>query len=78
MDRDSDKKPEMIEKFEEIFKVFDRLDNPKDSPHLKKYKKGVNCDTSFKYKLDDAGIETMNLGIDNFKKTVSFVLAFNP
>jgi hypothetical protein len=38
---------------------------------------GINCDTSFKYFLDNDGLEVANMGLENFRSTASLVLAFN-
>ena len=49
LDRDADNKADMILKYEEIFKVFERLDSTDTCPYVEDFCQGANCDTSFKY-----------------------------
>lgn len=78
LDRSATTKPEMVEKYDNIFKIFDRLDNFSECPLLENYTSGVNCDTSFKYKLDDQGREAAGDGMKDFEMCVALMLAFNP
>ena len=57
--------------------MFNRLDDYEASPLISDYVHGKDLDTSFKYILNDQGIETMEKGIKSLKDAAELVMAFN-
>lgn len=79
LDRSPKTKPEMIAKYMEIKQRIETFDDPAICPVVENYLAGVNCDTSFKYFINNAkGRSTTERGINNFFLCVNYVLAFNP
>ena len=69
----------MIRKYEKILKIFDDLDNKDICPPVEMgYAPCKKCDTKFTYPLDEDGRQTIKHALDNFQKTIAYVLAFNP
>jgi len=60
------------------FEVFDRLDNEQESPALKNYKPNENCDTKFRYLLDEKSLEVAKQGIEDLYNSLPFTLIFIP
>lgn len=67
----------MIKKYEEVFTIFDKLDDHEVLPPMDDFEAGAHCYTSFKYKLDQVGFGVAETGLKDFLNTVSLVLAFN-
>ena len=66
----------MIKSYEKTFEIFDDLSDLKKCPP-QNYKEGLNCDTSFRYQLDNAGKKVAQVGMTDFRKSVALMLAFN-
>ena len=65
--------------FAALTSVFDTLDNKTLSPFLKTYTLHANCDTRFRYLLQDESSKNVaKVGLEDFKKSLPYVFAFIP
>ncbi len=60
------------------FEVFDRLDNDAESPALENYTKNQECDTKFRYLLDEKSLEIAKKGIEDLYASLPYTLVFLP
>ncbi len=60
------------------FEVFYRLDNETESQEIKNYEKNKNCDTKFRYLLDEKSLEIAKKGIEDLYCSLPFTLVFLP
>lgn len=67
----------MLSKYRNLFDIFRRLDDEEECPIIENYVSGINCDTSFKYPIDDAGKLVLNEGIKDLNVSVLLMLIFN-
>lgn len=56
----------MIKNFRNIIDKLQNFDNPEICPIVSNYVPAMNCDTIFKYILDDKGRKTADIGLNNF------------
>lgn len=78
LDRSATNLNEMIKNVEDAFSIFEKLDNDVLYPPLANYQQNQNCDTSFRYVLDNAGFEIAKVGIKDLQNAIAYALAFIP
>jgi hypothetical protein len=79
LDRSSEEKDVIIQKYKAAFTRLKSFDDEEVCPTVDNFIPGVNCDSSFRYILEDErGQKTAARGIANFYKCISHVLTFNP
>lgn len=76
LDRSAINLNEMIKNVEDAFSIFEKLDNDVLYPPLANYQQNQNCDTSFRYALDNAGFEVAKVGIQDLQNAIAYALAF--
>jgi len=78
LDRSSEEKDEIIQRYKAAFTRLKSFDDEKICPTVDNFIPGQNCDSSFKYILEDErGQKTAARGISNFYRCISHVLTFN-
>lgn len=78
LDRSATNLDEMIQKVDDAFSIFEEIDNDSVYPPLANYQQNQNCDTSFRYVLDNAGLKVAEAGIQDLQNAIAYVLAFIP
>ena len=78
LNREGKTPEEMIRNVEETFCVFDDLDDEKKCPFLKDYKGGINCDTKFRYELNEEGRKVAELGLKDLNNSIFMTMSFLP
>jgi hypothetical protein len=78
LDRSATNLDEMIQKVDDAFSIFEEIDNDSVYPPLANYQQNQNCDTSFRYVLDNAGLKVAEAGIQDLQNAIAYALAFIP
>jgi hypothetical protein len=78
LDRSATNLDEMIQKVDDAFSIFEEIDNDSLYPPLTNYQQNQNCDTSFRYVLDNAGLKVAEAGIQDLQNAIAYALAFIP
>jgi Domain of unknown function (DUF3883) len=78
LDRSATNLDEMIQKVDDAFSIFEEIDNDSVYPPLANYQQNQNCDTSFRYVLDNAGLQVAKAGIQDLQNAIAYALAFIP
>lgn len=78
LDRSAKNLDEMIQKVDDAFSIFEEIDNDSLYPPLTNYQQNQNCDTSFRYVLDNTGLQVAKAGIEDLQNAIAYALAFIP
>jgi hypothetical protein len=78
LDRSATGLDEMIQKVDTAFSIFEKIDDNNLYPNLENHQPNLNCDTSFRYVLDQAGFQVAQTGIQDLQNAIAYALAFIP
>lgn len=78
LDRSPTDGDEMTQKVDDAASIFRKLDNDSVYPPIANYQQNQNCDTSFRYVLDNAGLKVAEAGIQDLQNAIAYALAFIP
>jgi hypothetical protein len=78
LDRSATDLDEMIDKVDLAFSIFEELDNENLYRPLANYQLNQNCDTSFRYFLDEGGLRAAEIGLEDLQNAIAYTLAFTP
>ncbi|WP_375470439.1 sacsin N-terminal ATP-binding-like domain-containing protein [uncultured Nostoc sp.] len=78
LDRSATTVEEMIEDVKISSGIRQNLDDENKCPIINNYKIYQNCDTSFRYKLDEQGLLVANTGIKDLHTSIIYTLIFVP
>ncbi len=78
LDRSAKNLDEMIQKVDDAFSIFEKIDDDSVYPPLTNYQQNQNCDTSFRYVLDNTGLQVAKAGIEDLQNAIAYALAFIP
>ena len=78
LDRSAENVEEMIEAVKKASNVHYNLDDENICPTIPNYQPHQNCDTSFKYKLDEEGLKVAQQGIKDLSNAIVYTLVFIP
>lgn len=78
LDRSATNLDEMVQKVDAAFSIFEEIDNDEFYPPLANYQLNQDCDTSFRYVLNNAGFHVAEAGIQDLQNAIAYALAFIP